>query len=60
MIGIRRYVHIAFAVIGLVLAFFLSNIFSWVGGSFGAYSFLGFDFWFVIHGLINTIVAYLS
>jgi preprotein translocase subunit SecE len=60
MIGIRRYVHIAFVIIGLVLAFFLSNIFSWIGGAVGSSgSILGFDLWSVLAVAVSFLVAFL-
>jgi preprotein translocase subunit SecE len=60
MVGIRRYVHIAFAVIGLVLAFFLSNIFAWIGGAIGSsYSVLGFDSWSILAVGVAFLAAFL-
>jgi preprotein translocase subunit SecE len=60
MVGIRRYVHIAFAVIGLILAFFLSNILSWVGGRVGwSYTMIGFDFWSIAAVFVAFFVAYM-
>jgi preprotein translocase subunit SecE len=60
MVGIRRYVHIAFVIIGLVLAFFLSNIFSWIGGAVGSSgSILGFDLWSVLAVAVSFLVAFL-
>ena len=60
MIGIRRYVHIAFAVIGLILSFFLSNIFVWVGGAAGwSTSVLGFDFWSILAVALSFATAFL-
>jgi preprotein translocase subunit SecE len=60
MVGLRRYVHIAFAVIGLILAFFLSNIFTWVGGFSGwSTSLMGFDFWAVLAVVVSFLTAYL-
>jgi preprotein translocase subunit SecE len=60
MVGIRRYVHIAFVVIALVLAFFLSNIFAWIGGAFGqSYSMMGFDLWSMLAVGVSFLVAFL-
>jgi preprotein translocase subunit SecE len=60
MVGIRRYVHIAFAMIGLILSFFLSNILVWVGGRVGwSTSVIGFDFWSILAVFISFTTAYL-
>jgi preprotein translocase subunit SecE len=58
MVGIRRYVHIAFAIAGLLFAFILSNIFMLVGGRIGwSTTVIGFDIWSLLAVFIAAVVT---
>jgi preprotein translocase subunit SecE len=56
MVGLRRYVHIAFLVLFILAAFFLSRLFESVGGwlSF-SYPLLGFELLSIVAWLIAGV-----
>jgi preprotein translocase subunit SecE len=59
MTGLRRYVHIAFAVAGLLAAYVLSNFFELLGGALGfSYPILGVSLWSVLAFLVAGVVAF--
>jgi len=60
MVGFRRYVHLAFAVLGLFGAMVLSNLFALIGESFSfSYPILGIDILAVAGWVIAGVGAFL-
>jgi preprotein translocase subunit SecE len=60
MVGLRRYVHIAFVAMGILAAFVLSNIFVYVSDLVGwSYSILGADIWSLLAYGISGVGAFL-
>jgi preprotein translocase subunit SecE len=58
MVGLRRYVHIAFAVAGILLGFVLINLFVLIGGAVGwSTSVLGFDVWSTAAVVVTAVVT---
>lgn len=60
MTGLRRYVHIAFAIAGLLAAYVLSNFFEMVGGALNfSYPILGLNIWSLIAFAVAAIGTFL-